>query len=431
MARLVQRNALNLTEGGAATPSSVNAQRPIRRTSATPATPAVERATPIRRAATTPKPTAAPPIPIPDPSTTPAAPKAPRSPKVASVKPIGFKGGINAFDARVGRSTSFLGPLAAEARGWGKANPFAPLQTPGKPLLKSFLPPKGISKGARLGRATTMALILAPLLQGTGDINVKDIEDWYKSNGYPDDVAKVAAEAFLKGSTAGTGAVSLADYAAKDVQIAGAFAVGGAAIGSVIPGPGTLAGAGIGWATGSTIAGVSNMLQMGEQFLNVAFGNDPLSTNWIDIPTLHDIAPGISGIVGQDNYYGSAQQMAGDTAADLAINEKFPNRFNNSAYVYQELERLDTNYYGRTNAQDPRAQEMYDLISQGYFVKQTANGLGIDNQAYYDYLSKTMMYRDMNDKKKFLPTINSAGTALASQGKLTEDQWYKLFGNAE
>lgn len=427
MARLVQREALKLTGEGAATLSPVNATRPIRRTSvAAPTAPTVERATPIRRTATTPKPVATPPIGVPEPpAPQPTTPRKPRGPaQVAQVKPTGFQGGNQRFAQRFPNTTSL--------RAMGAINPLAPFKTEGVSGLRTFLPPKGLSKGARAGRAFAAANMISMLMNGQVGAEADDIKTWYKELGYPDDVADVASKAYLDAAKIGTGASGMADYLVKDLQFAGSLALGGAAIGSVVPGVGTLAGAGIGWATGTTIAGVNSILVMGEQLVNAAMGNDGMNGQWFNIPTIDDFMPGISGVVGQENYYATAEMSAGAAGADMAIAQQFPNRFNNTEYVARELQRLDSNYYGRSAEQDPRAQEMYDLISKGYFVKEMSGGrLGIDNQAYYDYLSKTMMYRDMEDKKSFLPMITPAGQILSSQGTLTEDQWYKLFSNAE
>jgi len=343
---------------------------------------------------------------------------------VAQIKPTGFQGGNQRFDARF--------PQVAPLRGMGAINPLAPFKTQGVSGVKSFLPPKGMTKMARGGRAFAALNLISMVMNGQVGADADGIKDWYKELGYPDDVADVASKAYLDAAKIGTGVSTAADVMAQDLQFAGSLAAGGAVVGSFVPGVGTAVGAGLGWAAGTTIAGVSNMFMLAEQFINAGMGNDGMNGEWFDLPTLNDFMPGISGVVGRENYYGTAEMSAGAAGADMAISQQFPNRFNSTEYVAQELDRLDNNYYGRYAAQDPRAKEMYDLISQGYFVKDMSGGrIGIDNKAYYEYLSKTMMYKDMNDKKSFLPTITPAGQSLSSQGTLTEDQWYKLFSNAE
>jgi len=369
---------------------------------------------------------ATPPVPAPTP-----APSLPETPTPAPRKVQGgFAGGKTYF------STKF--PQTVGLQGWGAPNPLAPLRTPGVTGVKSFLPPKApiLTKNLapwrmRGGRAFAAYMLIQQLQGGFIPDDIESQKQVYKDLGYPDDVATAAAEAYNDASKAGIGASSVLDFAAQDLQ-AGAIGAGiGAAAGSVIPGFGTLAGAGIGWAAGTTVAGISNMLMIAESALNALAPEDAvigMSGKWIDIPTLDDFLPGISGIVGEESYYGGAANSAGAMAADATIATKYPNRFNNTEYVYREMQRLDSNYYAMSADEDPRAGEMYDLISQGYFVKQTPNGLGIDNKAYYEYLSKTMMYRDMEDKKKFLPK----GTMPFLNGAtMTEDQWYSLFGNAE
>jgi len=414
MPRLVERRRTTLTGESAATPSPVNA---------TPTSPvaAVPRQTPIRRTAEIPglRPVATPPVPAPTPPT--PAPE----PEVTTPRKIqgGFAGGKNAFAVKF--------PQTSTARAWGAFNPLAPLKTEGVSGIKSFLPPKGAPLKMRGGRMLAVTTLLAQVLGGAIPDDVESQVQIYKDLGYPDDVAQDAAEAYNNAYKAGAGTAGLFDIAAQDAQVAAGFAAGGAIVGSIVPGFGTLAGAGIGWALGTTLAGFSNMLMLAEQGLKIFAPKDAaisMNGTWIDLPTFNDFMPGISGIVGEDNYYGAVANTAGAFAADNAIAQKYPNRFNGADYVYRELTRLDSNYYATSSEVDPRAKEMYDLISQGYFVKQTPNGLGIDNKSYYEYLADTMMYRDMEDKKRFLP---AGTTPFLNGGTMSEDQWYSLFGNAE
>ena len=265
--------------------------------------------------------------------------------------------------------------------------------------------------------------ILASLLGGQLPDDIEYQTQVYRDLGYPDDAAKAAAEAYNGASKVGQGVATVADLAAVDLQVA----LAGAAIGTVVP----VVGTAVGFAAGTTLAGISNIVLIGEGLLTAAASfagaEIGMSGKWIDLPTADDYFPGISGIVGQENYYGTAASSAGAFAADNAIAQKYPNRFNGADYVYRELTRLDSNYYGMSSDVDPRAKEMYDLISKGYFVKQTPNGLGIDNASYHEYLSKTMMYKNQEDKNKFLP---SGTTPFLKGGTMTEDQWYSLFGNA-
>lgn len=414
MARLVERRRTTLTGDSAATPSPVNANP-------TQPVAAVPRQTPIRRTSALPglRPTALPPAPapvLPDPA-----------PAVTVTKPGPVRGIGPAAKWFEVKYPKILGMSTPMLRSYGAFNPFAPLQTPGVKGLKSFLPPK-VPKGGsawkmRGGRMFAATSILASLLGGQLPDDIEYQTQVYRDLGYPDDAAKAAAEAYNGASKVGQGVATVADLAAVDLQVA----LAGAAIGTVVP----VVGTAVGFAAGTTLAGISNIVLIGEGLLTAAASfagaEIGMSGKWIDLPTADDYFPGISGIVGQENYYGTAASSAGAFAADNAIAQKYPNRFNGADYVYRELTRLDSNYYGMSSDVDPRAKEMYDLISKGYFVKQTPNGLGIDNASYHEYLSKTMMYKNQEDKNKFLP---SGTTPFLKGGTMTEDQWYSLFGNA-
>jgi len=295
----------------------------------------------------------------------------------------------------------------------------------GQPSIKSQF--MGLDKKVS-GKAAlaTGAMMLAQTFFGAEEGKVVDeatnstmIEDRtaaFQYMGYPPDVAKTMAtdENFLQnayGAVSGLGAAVAADAAV------GATGAGiGAVIGTFfMPGIGTAAGASLGWAAGTTIAGISTLVNMFvEPFTKGAFG--------VDIPTLDDFW-GVKDIY---QFSGEAAYSAANTMVESTVQSRFPGRFRSQGETIRELDRMQTGYYATSAEVDPRASEMTDLVSKGYFIKTKADGTrGIDVEAYQKYQQESMLYLTDADRAKYLPTTKADAKAI------TQEDWFALWNNAE
>lgn len=295
----------------------------------------------------------------------------------------------------------------------------------GQPSLKSqFMGANGKMSGK--AALLTGSMMLAQTFLGTEDGKVVDeatnstlIEDRtaaFQYMGYPPEVAKTMAtdENFLQnayGAVSGLGAAVVADAA-----VGATGAVIGGTIGTFfMPGIGTAAGASLGWAAGTTISGISTLINMFvEPFTKGIFG--------IDIPTLDDFW-GVKDIYQMS---GEAAYTAANTMVESTIQSRFPGRFRSQGETLNELDRMQTGYYATSAEVDPRAGEMTDLVSKGYFIKTKADGTrGIDVEAYQKYKQESMLYKFDIDKEKFLP--KTKGDAK----EITQEDWFALWNNAE
>jgi hypothetical protein len=284
------------------------------------------------------------------------------------------------------------------------------------------------ANGKMSGKAAllTGGMMLAQTFFGTEDGKVVDeatnstlIEDRtaaFQYMGYPPEVAKTMAtdENFLQnayGAVSGLGAA-----AAADAAVGAAGAVIGGTIGTFfMPGIGTAAGASLGWAAGTTISGISTLINMFvEPFTKGVFG--------IDIPTLDDFW-GVKDIYRMS---GEAAYSAANTMVESTVQSRFPGRFRSQGETLNELDRMQTGYYATSTDVDPRAAEMTSLVGQGYFVKTKPDGTrGIDVEAYQKYKQESMLYLSDADKTKFLPKTK------ADAKTITQEDWFALWNNAE
>lgn len=295
----------------------------------------------------------------------------------------------------------------------------------GQPSIKSQF----IGAGGKVSGKSALftgAMMLAQTFMGTEEGKVVDestnstlIEDRtaaFQYMGYPPDVAKTMAtdENFLQnayGAVSGLGAAAVADAA---VGTAGAGI--GAIVGTVfMPGVGTAAGASVGWAVGTTISGISTLVNLAiEPFTKGAFG--------VDIPTLDDFW-GVQDIYRMS---GEAAGSAASTMVESSVSGRFPGRFRSQGETLMELDRMQTGYYAKSSDVDPRAGEMTNLVSKGYFIKTKEDGTrGIDIEAYQKYKQESMLYLSDADKVKFLPKTKADARAI------TQEDWFSLWNNAE
>lgn len=242
----------------------------------------------------------------------------------------------------------------------------------------------------------------------------EDLAQYYEDLGYPKDIAQQMGKdqmltTNLIGIFPGLGAA-----AAVDVGV-GAIGAGiGAAAGSVVPGIGTAAGAAAGWSIGTTISGISTLVNLFIEPFTKKAG--------VDIPTVDDfwLAKDIYGAAGEFSF----------SAAETAIQESayafHPDRLRSPSEVMMMEKKVIDGTYATGKEPDPRGQEMADLVAQGYFIKTKADGTqGIDILAYQQYQLDTMRYKQPQDTAKYLPKTK------ADPREMTENEWIRLWSNAE
>jgi hypothetical protein len=300
--------------------------------------------------------------------------------------------------------TSLTGMIGAQ----GKLNPLAPLTDP---LMELY---RGNRRGAIRGGITSALMQLAffgmsgSALEGERD-NIYAI---LKENGVPEEYLEGATQKWLDAAKIPNYVNMIAAGTANDAQIIGASAVGGAVIGSALPGLGTVAGFMAGWGAGTIVAGANNVIAM----LTMNGG-----------PNLYSTLP--YNAYEDPNFITNGwTESSGNESVANYLAEQDPDRF----ISYGEAKQWINQYYTNTTpiADDPRNREVYDLVAQGYFIGKNYDGeYGIDQVAYQAYMIDTALYRTDEDKKRYLPEVSAAGKAFAADSQLlnSQDDWNTLW----
>jgi len=302
----------------------------------------------------------------------------------------GFKFGLTGIAGMVGSQ--------------GKLNPFAPVSDP---LMELY---RGNRRGAIKGGITSALMQLAMLgMSGAALEGERDrIYAILKENGVPEEYLDGAVQKYIDEAKIPTYINMTAAGTVNDAQIIGASTALGAAIGAFGLGVGAVAGAAFGWGAGTIIAGANNVLAMFS-------GNTA--------PNLYSTLP--YNAYEDPNFFTNAwtESSANKGVSDY-LAQQDPNRF----IPYDEANKWIVQYYSNSTpiAGDPRNEEVYGLIKQGYFVAKSYDGTyGIDQAAYQAYMIESSLYRTDADKKRYLPEISAAGKEFAADPGLlnTQDEW--------
>jgi hypothetical protein len=286
----------------------------------------------------------------------------------------------------------------------GKLNPLAPITDP----LMEFT--RGNRKGAIKGGITSALMQLAMLgISGAALEGERDrIYAILKENGVPEEYLDGAVQKYIDEARIPTYVNMTAAGTVNDAQIIGMSTLAGAVLAPMTGGVSIVAGIGIGWGLGTIIAGANNVIGM-------------LSMN--SLPNLYSAIP--YNAYEDPNFFTNAwtESSANKGVADY-LAQQDPNRF----IPYDEANKWIVQYYSNSTpiAGDPRNEEVYGLIKQGYFVAKSYDGTyGIDQAAYQAYMIESSLYRTDADKKRYLPEISAAGKEFAADPGLlnTQDEW--------
>jgi hypothetical protein len=331
---------------------------------------------------------------------------------------------LPALEGRLPKSIPFIGGKRVGGAKIGGMNATSFLQT-----AQAFGNPNPLAVGKTTLAVTTAMSSLMMLLQGYQDEEAstayrKALIDY----GYPEDaIDSMKFSGEIAGSIAG-GAASIGTYAAQDFAVSAAGAGVGGVIGAFGGPAGVAGGAAMGWAAGAIVAGVSNILNMveiGTPFV-AKLANNILGTSWDGgLPTIDDLWRT------QSSEFNGSIYMSAQRIADEFVLSAGGDRFYAPTEVEKEREKIINGYYALSVDVDPRAQEMNDLVGQGYFVKKNTDGTyGLDITRYQEYMLKTALYKKPEDKQKFLPVITADGSSFAST-PLTESIWNQLWSNSQ
>ncbi len=292
----------------------------------------------------------------------------------------------------------------------GRLNPLSPFTDPFIEYYrgnKSAAIKGGISSAImQLG----MLAMTAASLEGERD-NFKVI---LRQNGVPEEYLDEAVSRYIESVRIPTYVNMTAAGTVNDAQIIAASMAGGALIGSALPGVGTLAGAGLGWTSGTIIAGANNLIAM----ITMNQG-----------PNLHSVIP-YNAYEDRAFLTSGWTESTGNKAVADFLAEKDPNRF----VPYDEAAPWIDKYWNAASplAGDPRNKEIYDLVKQGYFVNKNYDGTyGIDPYAWQAYMVQSALYKTPEDKKRYLPELTTAGKEFAADSSLidTRDGWNSIWRN--
>lgn len=292
----------------------------------------------------------------------------------------------------------------------GKLNPLAPITDPMMDLYHG-------RKGRAIKGGISSALMQLAMFQFSSltlEQERDTISSILKQNGVPDEYLEEATTAYIDGAKLPQYISSQVAGTVNDAQIIGASMAGGALIGSALPGVGTIAGLGLGWTAGTIIAGANNVLAL-------------FTAN--QAPNLYTAIP--YNAYEDDKFItnGWTESSANKAVADFLAKQD-SNRF----IAYDEAAPWIQKYYSASTplAGDPRNKEIFDLIKQGYFVTKGYDGTyGIDPWAWQSYMIESALYKNPEDKKRYLPELTAAGKEFASAPTLTETQegWNSLWRN--
>ncbi len=278
--------------------------------------------------------------------------------------------------------------------------------------------------GGKFSKGLALAMLGAQIVGG-GAATEAEIEggknaliNAFVSSGYPKDVAETMATAYL-GAAAPTRTVTdTVAGAAGDATFMAATSAAGAGIGALFFGigavPGAIIGAGFGWTAGRIAAGASTLLNMVE----AATGSD--------IPTINDYW--IHGAL-----YEKSGQTAHDAGMIAAANSVkiYGDRFLSDEDTYAEEEKIKSGHYAQSTDVDPKYDDYFKFIQEGYFVKQDVNGRYYVNvEEVQDYLINTARLTREEDLRQFLPKKTSVGDAFYKSKRLTDDMLAGMWDTA-
>ena len=381
-----------------------------------------------------------------------------------------------------GSPTGIAGKAAGLTMAYGEVNPFAPVMKQKGALARLM----------QLGFlvANTGAPGIVDLT--VNELKRKEFTDYYKDlyveAGFDEGTAEFLAQEDVQTisddvgragfNLIGAAAAGIADAAVLDLSVI----TTGATIGAIGGPPGIALGTGIATAA----AGISNIFNMIEGAVNsIAMiidangGGKGMEQNngvWLDLPTFDDFMPKVLG-VGQDNkslyidedkdgikddnentpnpyfvpenqrdiYGGSkspgttaffaAQATDRENNSGIArLHVYDPERYNTKEDADLERTRYSSSvpYYRRADTveKDPRAQELYDLVNQGYFVYQNSDGnWAFDEEGANQYLADTTIFKTMPDKLRYLnkfAPVDSHGRAFVAAGGIKSKEDYDL-----
>ena len=333
-------------------------------------------------------------------------------------------------------------PYASRPVGAGKA--VAPLTTAQKTanmvikqanLLGSPIPLRGLRSG-NAGNALTSLVSSMAIAGASAEMQREALAKEFMSQQYPKDIAESMAATYVA-SYALTGAgSSIVAEAAADATFLAAGAGIGALIGSALFGlgaiPGALAGAASGWAAARVAAGASQIINIGEMILstaNIATGNG----GFVNIPSVDDFW--LHGSMNEDGtmrngpfganfrafFAGGADDVA-LSAARTAIDATNPGRFLTDEQAIEEDAKIKNGYYANSSDVDPKYDDYFQFIQEGYFVfKDTDGKYKVDTEAVQTFLLNTVRYTREEDLRELLPPKPAAGDAFYKSVRLTDE----------
>ena len=296
-------------------------------------------------------------------------------------------------------------------------------------------PLRGLRSGGKFGVLTTFASAMA-ISGATAKMQEDALVKDFMAQQYPEDVARSMAAAYVGSYSATAGVANLAAEGAADATFMAASATAGAAIGAAFFGigaiPGFFAGAAAGWAASRVAAGASAIVNIAEAAFsmgNVATGNG----GFVNLPSLDDywVHGGINedgskrnGLLGL-NFRAAAAEGADSTALSAAravVDLANPGRFLTDEQAIQEEERIQTGYYADSSDIDPKYDDYFQFIQEGYFVKRDTSGnYKVDTQAVQKFLLDTVRYTKTEDLRQLLPPKPAAGDSFYKSVRLTDE----------
>jgi len=334
----------------------------------------------------------------------------------------------NPFGSRPVGAGKAVAPLTAAERfanGFiNKANAF------GSP---NFL--RGLRSGGK-GNVLTTIMSSMTIAGASANMQREALAKEFMAQQYPKDVAESMAAAYVASYAATGAATSLAAEGAADATFMAAGAAGGALIGSIFFGlgaiPGAFAGAASGWAASRVVAGASAMINMVEAALsagNIASGNG----GFVNIPTLDDFW--VHGSINEDgtsrngflgfNFRSFAAQGADDvalSAARAAVDLANPGRFLTDEQAIDEEGKIMSGHYATSADVDPKYDDYFQFIQEGYFVFKGADGkYKVDTVAVQEFLLNTVRYTREEDLRELLPPKPAIGDTFYKSVRLTDE----------
>ena len=210
----------------------------------------------------------------------------------------------------------------------------------------------------------------------------------------------------------------------------------GALIGSAFFGlgaiPGAFAGAASGWAAARVAAGASQIINIGEMILstgNILTGNG----GFVNLPSVDDFW--LHGSMNEDGtmrngpfganfrafFAGGADDVA-LSAARTAIDATNPGRFLTDEQAIEEDAKIKNGYYANSSDVDPKYDDYFQFIQEGYFVfKDTDGKYKVDTEAVQTFLLNTVRYTREEDLRELLPPKPAAGDAFYKSVRLTDE----------